>query len=191
MSILSAPQQAANEKANIRTAYFLELQFAGGTSYLCSFDRSYTWGGHTWSGLGQIMALSPVENSEGTKPNPLRITLAVEPAWLAKAVGPVEEYRGKKSLMYVCPLDDNYRLIGTPQLAWRGKMDTVVIGIDGPAGSIVIGCETAVLGLRRRSSLRLNAAQHKARYPGETGFDYLVDLLANPQTWISKKFMAR
>ncbi len=34
MSILSAPQQAELEKPVTRTAYFLELQFAGGTSRL-------------------------------------------------------------------------------------------------------------------------------------------------------------
>jgi hypothetical protein len=42
--------------------------------------------------------------------------------------------------------------------------------------------------LKRQPALRLNAAQQKKRYPTDTGFDYLTDLIANPQVWLSKKF---
>jgi hypothetical protein len=45
--------------------------------------------------------------------------------------------------------------------------------------------------LKRRPAFRLNAAQHKKDNPTDTGLDYLVDLLANPQTWLSARFQRK
>jgi hypothetical protein len=67
-------------------------------------------------------------------------------------------------------------------------MDTVVVGVDGEQGKAILKCETSAYGLKRRPSLRLNAAQQKQKYPTDTGLDYLTDLIANPQLWLSKKF---
>jgi hypothetical protein len=191
MTVLSGPQQTANEQAVARTAYFAELQFTDGTSRLCTFDRSYNWGGFDWSGLGQVMDISSVVASEAAQANPLRITIAASAVNVALAVGAVTEYRGRPAKLYACPLDANYVLIGTPQLCWRGIMDTVVLGVQGSKGSVVINCETSAYALKRNPIFRINAAQHRARHPGETGFDYLNDLIANPQRWLSKKFMMR
>lgn len=191
MTLLTAPQQTELEKPVVRAAYFLELQFQGGTSRLCNFNQTITWGGYDWSGLGQVLSLGNVEAAEGADPRALSVTIAAaQSAWLAAAVGPVEEYRGRPAALYMAPLDENYKLVGTPVLAWRGIMDTVAIGIDGDEGSVQIKCETAAYALKRRPVYRINAAQHKLRYPGETGLDYLIDLLANPKLWLSRRFQA-
>jgi len=107
---------------------------------------------------------------------------------LALALGTVEDYRGRAAKLYFCPLDENGVLIDTPELCWRGIMDVMSIGVDGEEGQITLKCETSAYGIKRRASLRLNAAQQKQRYPTDTGFDYLTDLIANPQMWLSKKF---
>lgn len=191
MTVLSSPQQEALEKAVVRTAYFLELQFSGGTARLTSFNQNINWGGYEWSGMGQVLSLGEVSEGEGADARAITASItAAQVEWLATAVGPVDEYRGRPAKLYMCPMDAGYKLIGTPQLAWRGSMDTVSIGINGNDGGVEIKCETAANSLRRRPVLRMNASQHKRKYPNETGFDYLVDLLANPQQWLSKRFMS-
>lgn len=190
MSVLDAPQQAELEKPVTRSAYFLELQFIGGTSRLCTYNRNYTWGGFEWSGYGQLLALGAVTASEGADPRALTVTIASQASWLATAIGPVEEYRGRPAKLYMAPLDSSYNLVGTPALAWRGVMDTAAMAVDGQDGSVQIKCETAAYALKRRPVYRINAAQHKQRYPGETGLDYLTDLIANPQLWLSRRFQA-
>ena len=189
MTVLSTPQQEAMEKRSARIAHFLELQFSDGTSRLTTFNQTINWGGYDWSGLGQILNLSQVSEGEGPSARP--ITMAITSAkaeWLALAVGPVGEYRGRPAKLYMAPLDTGYKLIGTPVLVWSGIMDAVTIGINGNDGGVEIRCETAAYALKRRPELRMNASQHKQDYPTETGFDYLVDLLANPKVWLSKKF---
>ena len=192
MTLLSAPQQAELEKTVTRVVYFVEMQFTTGTQRLSSFNRTINWGGYDWSGLGQILRIEKVSESEGSDPKALTFAIAAAQAsWLAVAVGPVEEYRGKPIKMYMCPMDESYVLIGLPVLCWRGIMDTAIINISGDEGGVQIKCETSAYALKRRPIFRINAAQHKMRYPGETGMDYLDDLIATPQRWLSRKFQAR
>jgi len=182
-------QQTALEKPVIRRAFFAEFHFASGIQRVSNFNLAYTWGGYTWGGMGELGAIDQVQESESIASRPLNFTLnAVNPAWLAEGVGPVEDYRGLNAKMYFCPLDENYNLIDTPEVCWRGVMDTVTIGIDGDQGSILLKSETSAYGLKRQAAIRMNAAQQKKKYPTDTGFDYLTDLIANPQLWLSKKF---
>lgn len=187
---LSAAQQTALEQPVVRKAYFVEFQFASGTSYLCTLGQSITWGGHEWVGLGALGNISQAEESDGLTSKPLNFTInSAQISWLALAVGDVEEYRGLPAKMYMCPLDEGFALIGTPVACWTGAMDTVAVGInESGEGQITLKCETAAFGLKRKSSLRMNAAQQKKKYPSDTGFDYLNTLIAEPQTWVSIAF---
>jgi hypothetical protein len=186
---LSALQQTELQKAVTRTVYFVEMQFQSLTQYVCSANQTITWGGRDWIGLGTVGAISPIEESEGVESKALTFTLNLANAsYLALAVGDVEEYRGRTAKLYFCPLDESFQLVGTPQQCWRGIMDLMAIGIEGEEGKVTLKCETSAYGLKRVPALRLNAAQQKKKYPTDTGFDYLTDLIANPVVWLSAKF---
>jgi len=191
MSLLTSPQQTELEKPVTRVIYFIEFQFTSGTQRLSTFNQPITWGGYEWSGFGQVMEISNVDEVDGVDPRSLTFTLNSRAEWLASAIGPVTEYRGRPVKMYMAPMDESFVLVGTPVLAWSGYMDTSAIGFSGQEGSIQIKCETAAYQLKRRPTYRINAAQHKKSYPTDTGFDYLNDLIANPQRWLSKKFQMR
>lgn len=189
---ITAPQQAALEKAAVRTVYFVEFYFQHATLRINTTNRTITWGSSDWTGLGSVSNISTLEESEGLESKSLSFTLNVtDTAWLALAVGVTEEYRGRAANMYFCPLDESFNIIDTPTLCWSGIMDTVCVGINGEEGSIILKCETAAYGLKRQPSLRLNSAQHKLKHPSDTGFDYLTDLIANPVLWLSKKFQTK
>lgn len=190
MTILDPSQQAELEKPVTRTVYFCEFQFASSTEYVCTADRTISWGGHDWLGFGTVGSISPVEESEGVESKALNFTLNVaQSAILALAVGNVEEYRGKPAKMYFCPLNESFQLVGTPQLCWRGIMDLMAVVVEGEEGRVTLKAETSAYGLKRQPALRLNAAQHRRKYPNDTGFDYLNDIIANPVVWTSKKFL--
>ena len=186
---LTAAQQTANERPVAQVAYFVELAFAGGTTYWSTLGQTVTWGGHDWLGVDAIGGISEVDESDSIVSKPLNFTLNItDLAILALAVGDVDEYRGRSAKLYMCPLDANFVPIDTPVLCWTGIMDKVAVGVEDKAGQIILKCETAAFGLKRRPALRMNAAQHKKLYPSDTGFDYLNDMIANPQLWLSKRF---
>jgi hypothetical protein len=186
---ISINQQSALELTSVRVAYFVEMYFTSGIQRVSTFNQPVTWGGNEWLGLGTIVGIGSVSESDGLEASSLNFSInAAQPSWIAIAAGPTEEYRGNSIRMFMCPLDEGFQLIGTPEICWRGLMDMISIGVDGDSGSISLKCETSAYGLKRRPTLRLNAAQHKTKYPSDTGFDYLTDLIANPQSWLSKKF---
>lgn len=193
MAVLSAGQQTELEKPVTRVVYFVELQLSTGTQRISTFNQPITWGGYTWSGFGQLVNISQVQEEEGSEAKGINLTIvAAESSWLALAIGPVEEYRGRAIKLYMCPLDNSFKLVGTPVQVWRGTMDMVVISVDeNGEGGVNIKCETSAFSLKRRPVFRINAAQQKQKYPTDTGFDYLTSLIANPQLWLSKKFQAR
>lgn len=189
MTTLDTSQQSELEKPVTRVVYFCEFQFSTSTQYVCTADRTIAWNGHDWLGFGTVGSISAVEESEGVESKALTFTLNVaQSAILALAVGNVEEYRGKQAKMYFSPLNESFQLVGTPAECWRGIMDLMAVAVEGEEGKVTLKCETSAYGLKRQPSLRLNAAQHKRKYPNDTGFDYLNDIIANPVVWLSRAF---
>lgn len=186
-------QQAALEKPVVPWAYFVELHFESGIQRYCNFNKTFSWGGYDWIGLGGLVSISEIKSTEKIEPNAVTFTLNIaQSALLAFAVGSVEEYRGRSVAIYQCPLTAQHTLIDDPILAWEGDMDVVAVSVEDEngeaSGSISLRCEPAAKRLRRRNALRVNSAQQKLRHPGDTGFDFQADLLANPQTWLSVRF---
>jgi len=186
-------QQAALEAPVVAWAYFVEMEFASSTQRVCNFNKTFTWGGFDWIGLGSLGSISEIKSTEKIEPNAVTLGLNIaQTEWLAFAVGSVEEYRGLPATIWQCPLTPEHTLIDDPILAWEGDMDVVAVSVDGESkeagGTITMRCEPASKRLRRRNALRVNAAQQKLAYPSDTGFDYQADLIANPQTWLSRLF---
>ena len=188
----TAAQNTALAQPLVRVAYFVQFEFLSGTSRISTANFSITWGGFEWSGVGSIATIGTVEESDGLDAKSLSFSInSAQPSWLSLAIGDVGEYRGRPAKMYMCPLNEAFQLIDTPVICWSGIMDVMSVGIEGESGSITLKCETSAHGLKRRPSFRLNAAQHKKLNATDTGLDYLTDLLANPQVWLSQKFQKR
>lgn len=186
---ISTEQQAALEKPVVREIYFAEFQYKSGTVRCCSLNVSVPWNGYTWLGVGSLAGIGAVEEAEGSTTKGMSFTLnAAQLEWLSLAIGDVDEYRGRKAKLWMCPLDEGFQLIGEPEICWRGVIDAVAVEIDGDNGTITQKCETAAYGMRGSMPMRISAAQHKMKHPTDTGLDHLQNLIANPTVWTSKRF---
>lgn len=185
-------QGAALAAPVARVAYFVEFDFVGNTSRMSTLGHTVNWGGYDWLGVGSLGSISEVSESESLTTSSVSFTLnAAQQSWLSLAVGAVETYRGRPAKMYFCPLDEGFSLIDTPVQCWSGVMDMVTVGVDGEAGQITLKCETSAYGLKRANAFRLNAVQQKVYHPGDTGLDYLSDLISNPAVWLTVKFQKK
>lgn len=190
---MTPDQQTALERPDPKYVYFAEFHFASGIARLSTLNVNVDWGGYSWMGIGAIGSIDPIDESQGTAAKYLTFSLSLpQTEWLALALGPVEEFRGRDAKLYFCPIDDNYRMIDTPEQCWRGIMDQMPSGISGgrdnPVGTINLRCETSAYGLKRQSGLRLTAVQHKVTYPNDTALDKLVDLCAKQYPWASIRY---
>lgn len=202
---LTVNQQAELEKPVTRYAYFVEFHFLSGTVYLSSLGQTVTWGGHDWLGFGSVGGIGGIDEALGASASSLTFTLNIaQSEYLYIAITAATEYRGRPAKLYFCPLNEQFQLVDYtfgdvntwPTRCWNGTMDTIAVGINGDrggtTGTISLNCETSAYGLKRKSPLRLTAAQQKQRYPNDTGFDYLTDLLGNPDNniWLTKRFQS-
>lgn len=185
---LTVAQQTALEQRSVPIAYFVKLELETQTLYVSNFNRTYTWGGQDWIGLGQIGSISEIKSSDSADPNAVSLNINIANlTFLTIGVGEVEEYRGRPVSIYMCPLDAEYNLIDTPVKTWGGSMDVLALTADTENSGITMRCEPSAKRLRRRSPLRANHAQQQARYPQDLGFEYLQDLIANPRVWLTKE----
>lgn len=194
---LSTEQQTALEQPVVPHGYLIEFDFSTGFQRASTFNQSFSWNGVDWLGLGLIGGISAVEESQEVAPKALTFTLNIaQPGVLALAIGDPAVYAGRAVNLFMVPLDAQYRMIGTPEACWSGTMESVSVELDPveegadeePQGRIVLRCETAINGLRRRPSTRLNPSQWRQKHPGDPSLDYLPDLIAKPQLWLSKRF---
>lgn len=183
---LTATQQTALEARSVPMCYFVKLEFASATLYLSNFNKTFTWGGQDWIGIGSLGSISQIKSADTTDPNAVTLTLNIaNQSFLSIGVGPVEEYRGLPCSIYMCPLTDSFNLIDTPIKCWSGEMDVIAVSADEGNSNITLRCEPTAKRLRRKTALRVNQAQQKLKYPNDEGFAYQQDLLTNPQEWFS------
>ena len=185
-------QQQAMEKAHVIWAFFVEMDFLSGIQRICNFNKTFTWSGVEWAGVGGLCSISEIKESEKIEPQPVTIGLNVaQQSWLALAVGAVEQYRGRPVRIWQCPLTSSFTLIGTPQLAWEGEMDVLAISAQDTSGSIAMRCEPTSKRLRRRNVIRINRAQHRQAHPADSGLDFQSGLLETPYTWVTRRYQQK
>jgi len=177
-------------------ANLIELDFLSGLQRATNWSQTVVSGGNTYLGLGDIISISPMGESEDTKNDKVTISISiVNSAMLAALIGPATEYRGRAVRLYLQLFDDGFQPAGASVLRWAGKMDKVAVvrkraGLDGtPTGKIELQCSrSGVARMRNDDGLRLTHAQQLQRFPGDNGLEYLDMLVAKPATWLSTKF---
>lgn len=172
----------------------VEMEFTGGTLYLTNWPTNVTVGAQVYTGLGSLGAVSELKESEDGQTQSVDLELSqVNASQLALALGAVSTYQGRAVRVYVALTDPNLALSGTPVLRFAGWMDVVKIRRDEQenSGRITMTCKTGGYDVRRNpATFRMNDAQHQSSFPGELGFQYVADLMARPQQWLSKRFQA-
>jgi len=198
MITVSSGQQTQFEARHLRLVLFAQLEFLAGdlttpsTIRVSTWNHDITWGTYTWQGLGNLVSIQDVKDTENLETSSVDMKLNVANSTiLGLAMGEAEQFRGKAALLYLCPVTDGGVLVDTPILFWTGEMDSMAITYsqDG-GGEISLRCFPTSSRLARPSGLRANHEQHIQTYPTELGFQYLADLIAHPQVWLTKTFQA-
>lgn len=176
-------------------AWLVELYFSGGTVYLCTAPQTITVLGHNYLGLGSLLGVGGVSESEDGRAENVTLTLAItDTAMLASVLGDASTYRGRRVRIGLQLLTAAFVPVGTPVLRWAGHMQPARVqrrsGSDGKvSGQIELPCSRAGLfAARNYGGLRLTHAQQLQRHPGDMGLQYMHGLMEQPALWLSKRF---
>jgi len=129
------------------------------------------WNGHTWTGLGALLGISPMEDGATVEARGITITLSgLVPSLLADCLGEFE--LGLPVTVYLGLYSDG-DLIDAPITTWSGRMDQSTIEVSGEDASISINCENRLLDMNVAVDRRYTNEDQQIDHPGDLGFSFV------------------
>lgn len=179
---LTSAMLSAMATGNLRPLIFYEGEFSGGTVRLFTGYGSIEWDGHTWTGSGQMLTISAIQESSDLQAINFTVSLNGQlSSLLAIALGQVR--RGKPGSVWLGLLDDAGSLIADPFLCFRGRADKPDIVPDPENAIIAVAYESRLIDASRRRERRYTSEDQQSDYPTDKGFDYVPVLQDTQFTW--------
>lgn len=183
---LTAGMLAAIAAGTVRPAVLYEGVFVSGGSD--AYLRLWTgvgdlvWNSVTWTGGGQLLAISPLEEAAEVRAVGFSVTLSGMPSSLiANAL--VNARQGRPGKLYLALFDASAGLIADPYQLDGGRLDFTVIEDAGDTCTIAAQYESRLVDLERPRERRYTAEDQKIDYPSDLGFDYVPSLQETELIW--------
>lgn len=160
---------------------FLQAQFRTGTVYLWSGFGTISWNGQTWTGIGDLGSITPIEEGTNVQARGLTIALSGFDATLVSLVmGEVQ--LGLPVTLYLGAFSGG-SIIPTPIAAFAGRIDQPTIEVSGETASISINCESRLIDMNTSVSKRYTDDQQQTDFPGDTAFSFVMGIINATIYW--------
>ena len=179
---LTAGMLAAMATGVLRPLILYEGEFSGGTVRLFSGYGTLDWNGNTFTGSGQMLNITAIQEVSGLQAINFTVSLNGElPSLIALALGQVR--RGKSGSVWLGLLDDSNALIADPFLCFKGRADRPDI-VPDPAHTVIsVAYESRLIDASRRRERRYTSEDQQIDYPDDKGFDFVPALQDAQFTW--------
>jgi len=172
---LTVGMASALTDAVVRPAVFVEGEFTGGTLNLWTGIGDLVWDGKTWTGVGTLLGVSEVEETDEIKAGGVTFTLsAVKTSQIALALSEVR--RGQTGRAWLALLTEAGQVIADPKILFRGTLDTCVVQDEGETSTIALTYEHALIDLERPREARYTSQEQRRRYPDDPSLDAISAL---------------
>lgn len=178
---LTAGMLTAIGAGTVRPVLFYEGEFPAVGSPQRQFIRLHTgigpisWNGYTWTGGGNMLSISPIEETADVQAVGFTVAITGIPAsYVQFAVTSVQQ--GLSGKLWLGLLDANETLIADPYLLRRGKFDVSVIEADGGSCTITAQYEDRLIDLEKPRGRRYTSEDQQIDYPSDLGFEFVPSL---------------
>lgn len=154
-----------------RPVYLAKFEYASGTVYANSTNRTITWNGNDYLGVGNYGSLSQIDEDSELRAAGVSAVLSGIPA-ANISIAFNEHFQGRTATIYMGYLDTDYALIADPFIIFRGRMDTQKISV-GEVAQIVLNIENRFVDWDRPRVSRYNNESQQSRYPGDKFFEFV------------------
>lgn len=171
----------------VKAATLFELEFLtathrywDGVRYLTTLDD------RVWLGAGQLISASGLEHSRGLSAPQATFSLSgVDDFLIQYASGSAQEVTGRPIRVYLQFLTDSFETLDNPVAIWAGRMDVMSFQAGGDEQSITLTAETLFVNRIRAPYAYMTSADQRARWPGDTGMDFMPSLRNKTVTWLT------
>lgn len=138
---VSATNEAAAERDQIRGAFLIDLAFDSGNVRANDSGADLSFGGNTYFGIGTFGGFDGIEESEKSVSVGARFTLTGVNSGIIASIRD-NVYQNRPASLYVGMLAENSNdFVDTPELVWSGYMDTMTIEKRSHEARIILTCE--------------------------------------------------
>ena len=147
-------------------------------------DITMTAGGssQTFTGLGDLMSISAIEESTSVKANNVSMSLSgIKSSLISSALG--ANYTNRNASVYIGLFDTSKNVIADVYTIFKGKMDVMQISEDGDTSVVTLKCENRLITLDRANERRYTLEDQKIDFPSDLGFEFIPDLQDKQIVW--------
>jgi len=173
---LTAAVATEAQATDVRVEALAHFQFDSGSLRLWTGLGDLSWSGDTYTGAGDLGAISPVEEAAAVKTSDLTFSLSGLPASLV-TTALSEHYQGRVAEMWVGFFDDAWALIDDPVQLFAGRVDVMSVVDNGDTASISVTATNRLKDLDRPNNPRFyTLADQQQDFPGDLGFQYVPEM---------------
>jgi hypothetical protein len=174
--------QTAVAASNVFPALFCSFAFSTGTIYIWTGVGPYSYGGNTYTGLGDFIAMDKVTEDSQIAARSVKFTLnGIPSSTIANAL--TSDYRGKACKVLLGCFDAGGSLISTPIQIFGGLMNQMIIADAGETCTVELTVESRLIDLQRQRERRFTNEDQKFFHPSDTGLQYVAGLQDQAINW--------
>jgi hypothetical protein len=152
-----------------------ELAFASGPFRVWTGIGPLTWAGRSFEGIGDLGAMSEVEETVELRAVRLTLTLSPVPQEVLDIALAEQSFRLRPARLWLALLDAQGAFVADPFPLWAGLMDSMEV-VDGPEPRVALTCESRLVDLERAEVRRYTDPDQQAEYPGDRFFEFVPAL---------------
>ena len=163
-------------------AFMLQADFDSGTVFIWSGQKDIVFNGDTYTGLGHLLGISAIEETQKLQANGVSFSLSGIPSTLV-SIALQEDYQGRAITAWFAVLNrETETIIGDYRL-FSGQMDVMEISDDGEKSTITIRAESDLIDLREAKERRYTPEDQKIDYPDDKGMDFVPTIQEIEIVW--------
>lgn len=184
MSRTIAPAtQAELAQSQLAPVLFVELDFASGFIRLWSGVGPITWAGQTWTGGGQLLEVSSIEETKAVEATAASITLSGVPSELvAVAYGDFSQGRPVRIWLGLMNMN-NGTILENPVQIFAGRLDTIGDADSGETATIAVSAESNLADLDRLRARFYTDQDQQRIFEGDRSLRYIPSMQDRAITW--------
>ena len=183
---LTSGMQAVSTAEVVRPIYLVRMVFDSGESpnelNLWSGNGDLTYDGETYSGVGDLLSITPVTETADMTASGINVVLTGVKSSLV-VIAKDHEYQGRPLTVMLGAFDSTGSLVADPTVVFSGFMDTMTIAEAGETSTISIAVENKLIAFERSKVRRYTAEDQKIDHPTDKGFEFVTAIQNKEIVW--------
>lgn len=180
---IAVPTQVELAQPQLAPILFVELDFASGFIRMWSGVGPITWDGQTWTGGGQLLEVSSIEETKAVEATAASITLSGVPSELVSvAYGDFSQGRPVRIWLGLLNVTTG-AVLADPVQIFAGRMDTIGDSDSGETATIAVSAESNLADLDRLRARFYTDQDQQRIFESDRSLRYIPSMQDRPITW--------